>query len=340
MATIFKRGNKWYLNYTINGKRHKKSVGKSKEVAQLALKDIEVKIAKGDFGFLPKDSEIGKLYQRFEKHSATHHSKSTVKRYHAILDNFKNYLITNSPHIKKISQLSTTTFEDYKHYRKSQNAKPKTINIELQMLHSLFALGQQWGYVANNPLKNVQKLKITKQQEARFLTKEECNVLLSNSDKWLYPILFTFLNTGLRKQELMNLEWKDIDCSRKIIKIRAKESWSPKTDEREVPINQNLLDLLTKHKKTQKGDLVFHDSEGNKIGDNKLRKELIKLTKKCGFPDVTKIHSLRHTFASHLVMKGVDIPTVSKLLGHKDIATTMIYSHLAPSHLAKAVEKL
>ena len=66
----------------------------------------------------------------------------------------------------------------------------------------------------------------------------------------------------------------------------------------------------------------------------------MKTTARCGFPDVTKIHSLRHTFASHLVMKGVDLPTVQKLMGHADIQTTMIYAHLAPDHLVEAVDKL
>ena len=66
----------------------------------------------------------------------------------------------------------------------------------------------------------------------------------------------------------------------------------------------------------------------------------MRITKKCSFPDVTKLHTLRHTFASHLVMKGVDLPTVMKLMGHADIQTTMIYSHLADEHVDKAVEKL
>ena len=63
------------------------------------------------------------------------------------------------------------------------------------------------------------------------------------------------------------------------------------------------------------------------------------MKKRC-FHDVTKIHTLRHTFASHLVMKGVDLPTVQKLLGHSDIQTTMIYSHLAQDHLNDAINKL
>lgn len=85
---------------------------------------------------------------------------------------------------------------------------------------------------------------------------------------------------------------------------------------------------------------MFHDDKGRQFENNRLRKRLMSITKRCGLPDVTKLHTLRHTFASHLVMKGVDLPTVSKLMGHADIETTMIYAHLADKHVDKAVEKL
>jgi len=73
---------------------------------------------------------------------------------------------------------------------------------------------------------------------------------------------------------------------------------------------------------------------------NWLRLELIKIARKASIKDLTKIHTLRHTFASHLVMNGVDLPTVKRLMGHTDIQTTMIYAHLAPEHLTDAVNKL
>ncbi len=67
---------------------------------------------------------------------------------------------------------------------------------------------------------------------------------------------------------------------------------------------------------------------------------LIKITQKAEIDNFTQVHSLIHTFASHLIMNGVDLPTVQKLLGHSDIQTTMIYAHLAPNHLVESVNKL
>jgi len=144
----------------------------------------------------------------------------------------------------------------------------------------------------------------------------------------------------MRKGELENLEWSDIDFERRKIKIRVKDDWSPKTNEREIPINDGLLELLKHHRdKNKHSRWVFHH-KGERIEPNSLRKKLISVAKKSGIIGLTKIHTLRHTFASHLVMSGVDLPTVKKLMGHSDIETTMIYSHLADEHVDKAVERL
>ncbi len=100
-----------------------------------------------------------------------------------------------------------------------------------------------------------------------------------------------------------------------------------------------LRELKAKRSKKPSASHVFSDKNGGKL-KTKLREKLIQIAMAAGIPDLTKVHTLRHTFASHLVMAGVDLPTVKKLMGHSDIETTMIYAHLAPDHLSKAVEKL
>jgi site-specific recombinase XerD len=339
VATLRRRLKKYFVDYRISGRRFRKSLGSSKRIAELALKDIEVKIAKGELGFTLKDNSLDKLFEEFLKYSTINHAPNTYERYRGILDNFKSFLATR-PYINKISHLDLKLFEDYKHFRKESKTGDKTVNIELQMIRGMFNLAKKWGYCQNNPTDGITLFRITKTQEPRFLSKDECDKLLKNCGEELYPVFFTFLNTGMRRGELLNLEWKDVDLARKRIQIRAKEDWEPKTSERYIPMNDSLVSVLKKHKGKSKGSFVFTDNKGEKIHRNELRKELIRITEKCGFPDVTKLHSLRHTFASHLVMNGVDLPTVKKLMGHSDIETTMIYSHLADDHVDKAVEKL
>jgi len=340
VATLRKRGNTYYADYRINGKRFRKVLGLSKKIAELALKDIEVKIAKGELGFEKKDQDLNQLFEEYLSYSKTNHSPATRKRYKAIIDNFKRFL-SNYPYLNKISHLNPKIFEDYKTFRLEEEAKNKTINMESRTLRTIFNLAKNWGYTKENPTDGVKMLKVTNHITPRFLSEDECKKLLDMCNAWEHPIFYTFLNTGMRKGELLNLEWLDINFDRRKIRIIFKDGWSPKTSEREIPINDGLLKLLEKLKDdNKKSSVVFHDGSGQQIENNRLRKRLISLTKKCGFPDVTKLHTLRHTFASHLVMKGVDLPTVKKLMGHADIQTTMIYSHLADEHVDKAVEKL
>ncbi len=340
MATLRQRNGTYFVDYRINDRRFRKTLGRSKRIAELALKDIEVKIAKGELGFEKKDENLTNLFDHYLTYSKTNHSPGTQKRYRAVIDNFKRFL-GNYPYLIKISHLNPKLFEDYKTFRAEEEAQNKTINFELQTLRSIFSLAKTWGYAKDNPTDNVKKLKITNHITPRFLSEEECKKLLDVCSEWEYPIFYTFLNTGMRKSELLNLEWPDVDFDRRKVRIRVKDGWSPKTSEREIPINNGLLDLLKELKtNNRKGSFVFHDGKGSIIENNRLRKRLMSLTKQSGFPDVTKLHTLRHTFASHLVMKGVDLPTVKKLMGHADIQTTMIYSHLADDHVDKAVEKL
>jgi len=340
VATLRQKNGTYFVDYRVNGKRSRQKVGPSKKIAELYLKDVEVKIAKGELGFEKKDEGLVKLFDDYSAYSKTNHSPATQKRYRAIVDNFKRFL-EGHPFMTKISHLSPKLFEDFKGFRLEEEAANKTINIELRTLRSMFILAKNWGYIKDNPTDGIKMLKITNHITPRFLSEEECKKLLDTCNEWEYPIFFTFLNTGMRKSELLNLEWSDIDFDRRKIKIGVKDDWSPKTDEREIPINNSLTEILKKQKeKHEKGSLVFQDADGGIIENNRLRKRLMSLTKQCGFPEVTKLHSLRHTFASHLVMKGVDLPTVMKLMGHSDIETTMIYSHLADKHVDRAVEIL
>ncbi len=364
MSRIYQRENIWYLDVRVKGHRIRKRVGTSRKVAELALKDAEVKIARDEFGFTKHDIPIDKLVERFLEYNRTNHRPTTTERYKAVTDHLQEYLREKRPGVLAVSQLSAEVLEGYKAYRRDSlvnaNGKPvdgekgatgqsrvgarsRTVNFELDAIKAMLNLAIRWGYLRDNPVKDVKALKTDDMKPVRFLTLEECERLLAASSSELYPVYFTFLSTGLRKAELENLLWSDIDFKRSKIWVRAKKDWKPKTGEREIPMSGELAKLLTEHRKksakTGPSDFVFSVQQAGR-SHNYLRTELIKLAQTADIPDLTKLHTLRHTFASHLVMQGVDLPTVSKLMGHSDIETTMIYAHLAPDHLANAVTKL
>jgi integrase len=190
----------------------------------------------------------------------------------------------------------------------------------------------------------VKALKVDDAKAPRFLTLEEVRKLLAEAAKvspQLHDIFFTLVHTGMRKGELEHLTWDDVDLERRVIKIQNKPDWTPKAGEREISMHRAVHELLLrlKEENAERSQFVFHERDGGAL-KLKLRLALMALAKKCGFPDVTKLHSLRHTFGSQLVMAGVDLPTVQKEMGHSDVSTTMIYAHLTPQHRAAAVDKL
>jgi len=364
MARIYKRGKHWCIDIRVKGRRIRRKVSTSKKIAELALKDAEVKIARDEFGFTKKDIAIDKFFNQFIDYSRANHHPTTTSRYRIVVDHFQVFLKEKWPNVVCISQITTQMIDQYKVYRKEswvnpngheveseddikeytrKGAKAHTVNFELRVLRLLFNLAIKWDFLEKDPSKGVTRLKINDAKPVRFLSVEECHKLLETSPPDLYPVYFTFLNTGICKAELEYLEWADIDFDRRKIRIRRKEDWQPKTGEREIPINSQLLELLKDLKNMNDQGLnstyVFPHKDGGRIRV-KLREKLIQIAAKAGIENLTKLHTLRHTFASHLVMSGVDLPTVKKLMGHSDIQTTMIYAHLAPDHLADAVDKL
>ena len=199
-------------------------------------------------------------------------------------------------------------------------------------LKTIFNKAVEWGKIHKNPAKNIKKLK-ERNHRLRYLTKEEIKNLYNASADHLRPILIVALNTGMRKSEILNLKWEDIDFHQKIIYIMNTKN----NEKREIPINQVVFDSLLKVKKHPDSPYVFCNKDGKPYGD--VKTAFWHARKRAGIKNF-RFHDLRHTFASHLVMAGVDLNTVKELLGHKDIKMTLRYAHLSPDYKRRAVETL
>lgn len=364
MARIYKREKNWYLDYSYKGRRIRKKVGNSKKIAELALKEIELQIARDEYKFTQKDIKIKDLIDKFLDYNLTNNRLSTTNRYRSVMNHFLEFLESRKASLIMVSQLNEGVIEEYKSFRKKtptnpngykvvskkditkntrDGARSRTINIEVDGLKYMLNLAVKWKDIRENPIKNVRPLKHDDKKPFRFLSKDEIKSFLENTPNHLYPIFFTLLHTGMRKGEVLNLNWGDVDLKQRKIFIRAKEDWIPKTGEREIPIDDALFKVIGNLKpKSLKKFLNKKVFELKRYGKshNFLRRELIKIAKIAEIENFTQLHSLRHTFASHLIMNGVDLTTVKTLLGHSDIQTTMIYAHLAPNHLVQSVNKL
>jgi integrase len=154
----------------------------------------------------------------------------------------------------------------------------------------------------------------------------------------LTPIVSLALNTGLRKGEIFNLRWADADLRRAQLTVRGTGAKSGQT--RHVPLNREAVAVLRAWQTTttdQTAHVFAGRSEGEPLDD--VKKAWLPVVKAAKLKAFT-FHDLRHTFASKLVMAGVDLNTVRELLGHADIKMTLRYAHIAPAHAAAAVAKL
>jgi integrase len=152
------------------------------------------------------------------------------------------------------------------------------------------------------------------------------------------PLVLLAVNSGLRRGELLQLCWRDVDLQRRILTVRGDGAKTGQT--RHVPLNSEAVRVLNSWKPAilEPHRCVFGgaDSSTPLVAIKKAWGGVLKAAKVNGF----RFHDLRHTFASKLVMAGVDLNTVRELLGHKSIAMTLRYAHLAPEHKAAAVETL
>jgi len=335
MASIYKRGKVWYLSCYCSGRRVRKHIGKSKKLAELAREETEVKIAKGELGWEEvEDPRFCEFVGRYLEYLVANTRHTTYLRYRKALQHFIDFLRKNGSLSLRLSQISFNIIEEYKQERTSL-VRPLTVNVELKVLKALYNLAIKCRCARENPVRQVPFYKET-ERKPTYLRREEIDCLLDNCDG-LHPILYTFLKTGLRKSELINLRWEDVEFDRKYIRVESKEDWQTKTgNSREVPIDEDLLDMLTELPK--ESDYVFLNTNGRKYGYH-LTERVKRLGRRIGIENLT-VHALRHTFISHLVMSGVDLVTVKELAGHSDIKTTMRYAHLTPEHLRKSIGKL
>lgn len=191
MARIYQRGKIWYLDLTYKGRRVRKKVGTSKRMAELALKDAEIKIIKDEYGFSKSDITIESLIDKFLEYNRTNHRASTTKRYKAVTDHFKRYITEKRSDIILLSQLTPEIIEGYKAFRRDEwinpngkspdsenarkGARARTVNLELEGLKTMLNLAVKWDYLKENPMKHVKPLKVDDKKSLRFLTAEECN---------------------------------------------------------------------------------------------------------------------------------------------------------------------
>ena len=289
---------------------------------------------------------LQKFFSRYLEWLKVNRRPETLKSYRSIINEFNIFLKTY-PGIRKAKDVTPSLLEEYKIYKRQQ-VKSWTINNHLKGLKTLFNKALEWGYVHNNPAKIVDYIEISDAKSIRYLSEEEYKKFMEVSKegfKEYYPIFYTFIHTGMRKGEILSLDWSDIDFKKSIIYIRSKEDFRPKgidhktkkAKTRVIPIHNNLKKVLYKMRKRSGKVFTYR---GEPYSDNRLRRVLMRIARKADISGLTRLHELRHSYATFLVKRGVDIYKIKELLGHSDIRDTMKYAHMPTEFMKEDVKKL
>jgi len=329
---LYKRGNIWWIRYAgLDGKiRYESSGSKSYRVAQALLIKRKQAIQEGKEPLPIKKianhtfKELAERYLVWAKRQKSFDSKKYLVW--ALVEEFGNI---------PLRRMSTFIVEEFQGKILDTGRKPATANRFLAVLKHMVNKAVQWEMVEDETLKRIGKVKPLPEnnKRLRYLTVEECHRLINASVPHLKPIVITALNTGMRKGEILGLRWENVDLVHGFILLDQTKN----NERREIPINQTLRETFKHLPRRLDSPYVFIDEKGNRFKD--VKRSFHSALRRAKIQDF-HFHDCRHTFASHLVMSGIDITTVKELLGHKTLAMTLRYSHLSPSHKVSAVSIL
>ena len=246
--------------------------------------------------------------------------------------------------LREIRPLHSIAIREIEHFLsvKKREASEWTARKYYGSLASAFEKAVQWNYLEENPFRKVSKPK-GREMLPVFFTESDFRLLLSViKERDFKELCLTALLTGLRLSEMLSLRWNDIDFTSKVIQVQNSETFTTKSRKnRIVPMCDVLFRMLKDRKEAIRFecDTVFHNKTGGKLIDTSVSQRFKKTIKRAGLNDRLHFHSLRHSFASALVISGVSLYAVQKLLGHTTSKTTEIYSHLLPQQLHSEINK-
>ncbi|WP_211825121.1 phage integrase [Kistimonas asteriae] len=302
---------------------------------------------------------------------AKQHRKSwegNIKRVRALFTGWFNLPLTDIT-VKRVTEWRTRQL--------AKGLKPSCINRDVNRLSGILTQAVEMGVIDESPLRGFKKLKVDQKKRIRYLSDDEehrlrASLMAREKDlrqrrdrfnQWLLdrhkpplerldgefadhvrPMVLLALNTGMRIGEIFNLQWKHIDWSNRSITVDGQGSKNGQT--RHIAMTDEAYDVLRKWRKQNTAHLLVFCSPktGDKLDNINSAWTSVRETAELYAPydpDLHfRFHDLRHSFASHLVMEGVDLNCVRELLGHESIDMTLKYAHLAPKNKETAINAL
>lgn len=341
-----------YDFYDIFGKRHKKSGFRIKAEAEKQEAVAKTDYNKGLGTSNDLNIKFKDLMEQFlTLHAEVYLKPSTKRGYN---DHYNLHLKDFFGSIKLVD-ITPVVLNKFMQDKQEEGLSHKTINHLLTTIGTAFNWAINNNYMMYNPITRVKKLKVDK-VEMSFLSEKEIKIVLKTAQKEypdFYPLLLTAVYTGMRRGELLGLTWECIDFKESIIKVKKSlykgVLSEPKTKNsiRAIQVPKKLVNVLKKYKKIAKENdlnLVFTQDNGKSIdADNMIKRRFQKVLEKAEVKQI-RFHDLRHTYASLLISRDLNVKYIQRQMGHSSFEVTMnTYAHLLPEVYEKsklAIDKL
>ncbi|WKZ15416.1 MAG: tyrosine-type recombinase/integrase [Candidatus Jettenia caeni] len=327
---VYKRGKKYWYYFCINNTVYRNST-------HTDLKDLALQYAQKVYNDIYLDTcgvkNLDILLSDFIEYHLKHKEKNLSERWsqqkRTMLYDFLEF--TKSKNIEYLSDVTLAIINEYKTLLLGE-CNPKTVKNKLNTINTLLYDAVKLEYIKHNPCRNVDPIRGILKNKERYLTKEEIEIIkVATKGTRLEGLVLTALYTGMRRGELCNLEYTDIDLKQRLIYIRNKSKRNFKTKsrkERVVPLHSELIPLFSN---------ISKNSACFQVPVHSATKIFRQLADSVGLSDVG-LHTLRHTFVSHCLMNGMNIFDVSRIVGHSTSHITELYGHLCPER--REIDKL
>ena len=267
-------------------------------------------------------------------------SKNTIKAYGVDLKGFINWLNNN----KKIEYTKATELQinNYISFLFKSNLKSSSINRKISSIKALYLFLMQKNKIDVSPIAEIivpkqgryLPISMSESEVEKLLKSPDSKLKIEKRDKAMIEMLYA---TGVRISELINLKMTDIDTQRCVIKVLGKGS-----KERLIPFGESALEALNDYLKDRcksPTKEIFLSNRGTKLSRQAFWQRIKIYLHREGLKESISPHTLRHAFATHLLNRGADLRSVQLLLGHSDLSTTQIYTHIAKQRLSEVLKK-
>jgi len=283
-------------------------------------------------------------YLRYERNM----SPETIRAYEKDLHQFLRFFSRGDGGPIHPAEVTSLQVREFLAHLRDKNYQKTTVVRKLATIRSFYKFLLKKGYVSTNPLLEIQTPKVEKRLP-HFLAVEEVEKLLNAPQGTSFQairdraILEVLYSTGLRVSELTGLNVTDIDLTGELVKARGKGR-----RERVMPIGTPAIEAVKRYVDIRSSvgrinesdpDALFLNRFGDRLSSRSIRKILDKYIRVTGLNEKTSPHTLRHSFATHLLNRGANLRMVQELLGHKHLSTTQIYTHVTTGAMKSAFEE-